>query len=84
MSKHAAQSDSTALAKALHARGTRVHDIPMPLLFLKLPAIRGSPALPASQPSTVDVSCSAVMLHFRRLWHFLCWGAVAAVVGDGV
>lgn len=56
----------------------------MPLLFLQLPAIRSSPALPASQLFTVDVNCNAVMLHFRGLWHFLCWGAVAAVVGDGV
>lgn len=37
-----------------------------------------------SQLFTVDVNCKAVLLHFRRLWHFLCWGAVAAVVGDGM
>ncbi|TNN66997.1 hypothetical protein EYF80_022770 [Liparis tanakae] len=26
-----------------------------------------------SQRFAVDVNCSAVMLHFRGLWHFLCW-----------
>lgn len=60
------------------------HDILMPLLFLQLPAIRGSLAHPASQVFLVDLNCNAVMLHFRGLWHFLCWGAVAAVVEDGV
>lgn len=38
----------------------------------------------SSSSLTVEVNCRAVMLHFRRLWHFLCWGAVAAVVGYGV
>lgn len=26
---------------------------------------------------------NAFLLNYRELWHFLCWGAVAAVVGDG-
>lgn len=57
----------------------RGHDIPIPLLLLQLPAIRGSPAF---QLFSVDVNCNAVMLQFRKPWHFLCLGAEAAVVGD--